>query len=372
MSVIKIIDTTLRDGEQTPGVAFTKKEKIEIAQRLDEVGVDIIEVGIAAMGKKEIELIDIINNLNLKAQLLTWNRMKKTDIDMSYQTGVKNVHISVPASDIHMKKKLRMTKKEVIAEMCNVICYAKEIGLNISIGAEDASRSDENFLVEVFQNAAKHGAHRARYADTLGILSPFDTFEIIKRLTAILSIPMDFHGHNDFGMGTANALAAFKGGAEWISCSINGLGERAGNTSLEEIIAALTFMEGATTTIIKKKLPKLSRLVERYSGKKLNDLKPIVGRNVFSHESGIHVDGLIKDISVYEALSPEEYGRKRKVVLGKFSGRNAVIHKLKEQGYNIDREKAQNIIDLIRKHSYESKINTIFINKIVKDELYNN
>ncbi len=369
MRRLNILDTTLRDGEQTPGVAFTQNEKVEIAIMLDALGVDIIEVGVAAMGKDEIEAIKSIQQLKLKADLLIWNRMKMEDIDFALQTGVKNVHIAVPSSDIHLKQKLFTTRMQVLDEMTLVIKYAKSKGLNVSIGAEDASRADLDFLKTLYYEAVEAGAERVRYADTLGILSPFMTLEIIKTLTTELTVPLDFHGHNDLGMGTANALAAYKAGADWISCSINGLGERAGNTALEEIVAALTYIEDTESRINKKLLMQASEMVALYSGKKVHDLKPIVGQNCFSHESGIHVDGILKDASVYEALMPEEFGRKREIVLGKLSGRHAVIYKMKALGYDVDFQKAGKIIELIRSYSYQNKMDDEILTQILRNNM---
>ncbi|TCK92909.1 homocitrate synthase NifV [Natranaerovirga hydrolytica] len=335
MKKIEIIDTTLRDGEQAAGVAFNKKQKKHIAKSLDELGVDIIEVGIPAMGTKEIEAMYEINEMNLNAKLLTWNRMKIKDIDASIMTGCKNVHITVPASDIHIRKKLKKTYMEVIDEMKKVIDYAKSKGLEVSVGAEDASRADFDFLTYIYTQAQKEGATRIRYADTLGALDPFNAVDIVNQIKLNVNLPLDFHGHNDLGLATANAVGAIKGGADIISCSINGLGERAGNTPLEEIAVIMDYKDVFKTDINLDKLYEVSKLVEKYSGRKLHKEKPIVGEEVFSHESGIHVDGLLKDSTTYELFSPEKLGRKRKIVLGKHSGKKSIDYWIKENGHNI-------------------------------------
>ncbi|MBS7526260.1 homoaconitate hydratase [Fusibacter paucivorans] len=366
MQKLYIVDTTLRDGEQAPGVAFTRAEKIEIAKGLDLLGVDMIEVGIAALGEDEIDAIRAIQQMDRNAALLIWNRMHLKDIDMSLQTGVENVHITVPGSDIHIDKKLGLSRETVIQRMQSTIAYARSHGLHVSVGAEDASRADFNFLKALYQSAEAAGAERVRYADTVGILNPFDTHAQISALIDVLSVPIDFHGHNDLGMGTANAFAAFKAGAAWISCSVNGLGERAGNTPLEEIVAAITFDGSVTSRIDKKRLNAISSLVAKYSGKAICDLKPIVGKQIFSHESGIHVDGLIKDSSVYEAVLPEDYGRAREIVLGKFSGRRAVRYQLKLWGVEIDDLKAQEIVNIIRKASYEQKLDRVQMDAMIR------
>lgn len=346
---LNIVDTTLRDGEQTPGVAFNCKGKVEIAEALSELGVEIIEVGIPAMGEDEIDVIRKIKKLNLKSQLLTWNRMKKGDVDASIESEVNDIHISVPSSNIQIEKKLKITPSKVLIKLSDTVEYAIKKGCNVSVGAEDASRADEVFLTKLFSVAIESGASRIRYADTLGKLNPFDTVAIIKNLKEELKIDIDFHGHNDFGMATANALAAFRSGASYISCSINGLGERAGNTPLEEIVMALLYMENCKTKIDITRLVQTSKLVEMHSGRNVYIGKPIVGEEVFSHESGIHVDGLLKDKNTYEYLSPELLGRTNKFVLGKHSGKSAVIHIYEKMGLLINDIEANNIIYNLRK-----------------------
>lgn len=356
MRRLHIVDTTLRDGEQTPSVAFSTQEKIKIAKALDRLGVDVIEVGTPAMGIDEIEAIQKINALSLKASLLTWNRMKKEDVDKSVLTGVKNAHITAPASHLHMKKKLNMTPEEVLSKVDEMVRYGVKKGLNISVGAEDASRADTDFLIKLYKTAVQSGAVRVRFADTVGILNPFSTQDVIHKIKQAITVPIDFHGHNDLGMGTANALGAYKGGADWISCSVNGLGERAGNTPLEEIVTALDLTEGVKHTIRYKQFVMVSKLVEEISGHALGKGKPIVGDTVFSHESGIHVDGLQKSADVYEGVSPELFGRKRKIVLGKHSGAVSVIYTMKQTGRKITKEQAKQIVTEIKKRSYKKKM----------------
>jgi homocitrate synthase NifV len=367
MKTLKIVDTTLRDGEQAPGVAFTRTEKIAIAHALDDLGVDMIEVGIAAMGEEEISVIKEIKALGLRSELLIWNRMRKSDIDMARLTGVKNVHITVPGSDLHIERKLGITRVETLKRMVETIAYAKSFGLDVSVGAEDASRAEDAFLLTLYQQAKEAGAIRVRYADTVGILDPFETFERISRLSSVLKLPIDFHGHNDLGLGTANALGAFRGGATWISCSVNGLGERAGNTPLEEIVAAITFASRNHSNIDKKKLASVSALVATASGIPMNYQKAIVGKQIFSHESGIHVDGLLKDAMVYEGILPEEYGRHREIVLGKFSGRRSIRHILNTWGIEIDDLKAQKIVEVIRRECYLQKIDGVRMHSLIRE-----
>lgn len=353
-----IVDTTLRDGEQTPGVAFLKNEKIEIAKILDKAGVDYIEAGIPVMGKEEKETIaEIIDKIS-NAKILTWNRMNKIDVDASLDCGAKYIHIAVPSSDIHIFHKFKKDRKWVIQQLEKVVSYGVEKGCIVSVGAEDASRAEEDFLIKIYQTALKAGAVRLRYADTLGILTPFSTYQMIKRIRENVEGDLEFHGHNDFGMATANSLSAYEAGAKYISCSVNGLGERAGNTALEEVVMTLKLLMKSKHPFEVKKLIELSKRVQEASGKTISEGKPIVGSGVFSHESGIHVDGLLKNPIVYEAFYPEEIGGKRKILLGKYSGRAAIIHGLQEMGVTITKKQANEILEMIhRAYTYDKKPN---------------
>ncbi|MFW6305744.1 MAG: homocitrate synthase [Bacillota bacterium] len=344
-----IVDSTLRDGEQTAGVAFRKSAKVEIAQKLADAGVDIIEAGIPAMGKEEIETIQEIMNLNISSKIMAWNRMVIADIEKSISAGIKYLHISAPASDIQIDRKLGKNREWILENIKKTVSYAVKKGCIVSVGAEDASRADLDFLIEFYQTAASAGAVRVRYADTVGIMEPIKVYETISEIRDNVDIDIDFHGHNDFGMATANALSAYKAGAKYISCTINGLGERAGNTALEEIVMAVHYIEGINTGFNIKKIVELSDLVEKASGRYLAESKPIVGKKVFSHESGIHVDGILKDSRTYEAFPPEVLGRKSDIVIGKFSGRSAIINDYSRRGIKIDSDEAGYILNKIRK-----------------------
>ncbi len=231
-----IVDTTLRDGEQAPGVAFSLQEKVTIAKLLDSLGIEVIEAGIPIMGKIEQDAIKAICNLNLKAQVLVWNRLLLADLRASIACGARNVHISAPVSDLHIKGKLCKSRQWVLDCLVRAIRYAKDYGCRVSVGAEDASRTDFSFLMEYALLAQESGAERLRFADTVGVMEPFNTRRIIGRLVENLAIPVEFHGHNDFGLATANSLAAFAAGAAYINTTVSGVGERAGNTCLEDIV----------------------------------------------------------------------------------------------------------------------------------------
>jgi len=231
-----IVDTTLRDGEQAPGVAFTLREKVTIARLLDLLGVEVIEAGVPAMGKMEQDVVRAICELGLKSRVASWNRVLLADIRASLACGVREVHITAPVSDLHIRDKLGKTRHWVMDCLVRAVRYAREHGCRVSVGAEDASRADFGFLLEYALLAQDAGAERLRYADTVGALEPFTTRRMVSMLVSKLDIPVEFHGHNDFGLATANSLAAFAGGAAFISTTVGGLGERAGNASLEDMV----------------------------------------------------------------------------------------------------------------------------------------
>ncbi|AZO94206.1 homocitrate synthase [Halocella sp. SP3-1] len=348
MQDVYFLDTTLRDGEQTAGVAFSREEKILIAKKLAGAGVDVIEAGIPVMGEEEISVLSEIKQLKLPVEILTWNRMKIKDIVCSISCGIKNLHISAPVSDLHINRKLKKDRKWVLEQIYRLVSYAVARGCKVSVGAEDASRADLSYLLSFFQQAQQAGASRLRYADTVGALDPFTVYENISKIKKEFELPVDFHGHNDLGMATANALAAYKAGAKYISCTVNGLGERAGNTALEEIVVALKYLQGCKIRFDIKKLMELSKIVEKASGRKVAAGKAIVGQRVFSHESGIHVDGLLKDEKTYEIIPPEDLGRVKEFLIGKSSGTSAIIYQHQQQGKKIKRKEAYSILKNIR------------------------
>ena len=352
---IQINDTTLRDGEQAAGVAFSTEEKIEIAKFLDRIGVQELEVGIPAMGGAETEAIAAINNLGLKAKLLGWNRAAISDIQASIACGLKRVHISVPVSDMQIGLMADGKRETILERLQESITYALDHGLYVSVGGADASRADDHFLLEVAASAEQWGASRFRFCDTVGILDPFNTYRKIKLLVKALSIPVEMHTHNDLGMATANALAGVQAGARSLNTTVNGLGERAGNAALEEVVMALKHIHGIDLGIATSCFWELSQLVASASQNPVPPWKAIVGSNAFSHESGIHAAGVLQNPSSYEPFNPDEVGAKRHLVAGKHSGRHLVANLLQQQGVDLAKDKAQSVLDAVRQRSIQVK-----------------
>lgn len=354
---IKIVDTTLRDGEQTAGVAFANHEKVTIAQTLSDMGIDQLEVGIPTMGGDEKATIKAICKRDLKASIMAWNRAVISDIEQSIDCGVDAVAISLSVSDIHIQHKLKKSREWVLENMYNAVTYAKKNGLYISVNGEDASRADINFLIEFINLAKEAGADRFRYCDTVGVMEPFTLRDTIEKIYKATNFDIEMHTHNDFGMATANAIAGIVGGANHIGVTVNGLGERAGNAALEEVIMALKFVYGYETNIDTTRFREISKYVSQASGRELPIWKAIVGTNMFRHESGIHADGALKDPKNYEAFDPSEVGLERQIVIGKHSGKAAIINKFREYEIELSNEEAESMLELVRKTSVRMKRN---------------
>ncbi|MEW6726209.1 homocitrate synthase [Desulforudis sp. 1088] len=352
---IFIVDTTLRDGEQTAGVVFANHEKLRIAKILDELGVHQIEAGIPVMGGDEEEAIRKICKAGLKASIMGWNRPVIKDIEHSISCGVDAVAISISTSDIHIKHKLKASREWVLEQITTAVAFAKKEGMYVSMNAEDASRSDMEFLIEFARLGKQAGADRLRYCDTVGILDPFTAYENVKTIIDNVGIEVEMHTHDDFGMATANALAGFKAGANYIGVTVMGLGERAGNSPLEEVVMALKHIYKVDLGFKTELLLEAAEYVSRASGRELPKWKAIVGSNMFAHESGIHADGALKFPGTYEAFSPEEIGLERQIVIGKHSGGAAVRAKFAEFGIHLTRHQAQELLPIIRATAVELK-----------------
>jgi homocitrate synthase NifV len=352
---VMLVDTTLRDGEQTAGVVFSNKEKLRIAQMLDSLGVHQLEVGIPVMGGAEKEVIKEIACLGLDASIMAWNRANISDIKESLDCGVDSVAVSISTSDIHIAYKLQTTREWVLDNMSKACEFAKKHNKYVSVNAEDASRSDLEFLTKFALRARECGADRLRFCDTVGVLEPFKTYEMIKQLIAATGMDIEMHTHNDFGMATATSLAGVKAGAMMVGVTVNGLGERAGNAVLAEVAMALKYLYDIDVKVNSLELRELSEYVALASGRHLPVCKPIIGSNMFAHESGIHADGVLKHPSTYEVIQPEEIGLQRQIIIGKHSGSRAIEIKFQEYGIDLGSEEAMEILPLVRAAAIDLK-----------------
>uniref|UniRef100_A0A7J3M3Q3 Putative (R)-citramalate synthase CimA n=1 Tax=Archaeoglobus fulgidus TaxID=2234 RepID=A0A7J3M3Q3_ARCFL len=346
---VSVFDTTLRDGEQTPRVSLTVEQKVMIAEALDALGVDVIEAGTAIASKGDFEAIKEISQCGLKAEICSFARIKKEDIDSAADANADSIFMVAPSSDYHIQAKFPGKGKDfVIEKSVEAIEYAKERGLIVEFGAEDASRADLEFVVSLLKAGEEANADRLTFADTVGVLRPERTAEIVKRLKKELKRPIAIHCHDDFGLATANTIQAVINGANEFHATINGIGERAGNAALEEVTMALEFLYGLKLEINKERLYPTSKLVEKFTRIVVPPNKPIVGDNAFTHESGIHTSALLKDSRTYEPISPEIIGRKRVIVLGKHTGKASVEAILKELGYSANPQQLEEILARIK------------------------
>ena len=331
---VRIFDTTLRDGEQTPGVALTIDDKLQIARQLDRLGVDAIEAGFPQVSLGEAEAVKLIAREGLKAEVCALARTLRGDLDAAIACDVDSVHVFIATSDIHIRYKLNSTRAKVLKSAVEAVEYLKDHGLIVEFSAEDATRTDLEYLKRVYRAVVEAGADRINVPDTVGVMTPKRMEQLIGELAREVKVPISVHCHNDFGMATANSIAGVEAGASQIHVTVNGLGERAGNASLEEVVMALYSLYKFKTNVKTRAIYETSRLVSELTGVQVQPNKAIVGENAFAHESGIHVHGVIKMPLTYEPISPEIIGRKTVIVAGKHAGLHGVKQKILELGFN--------------------------------------
>jgi 2-isopropylmalate synthase len=348
---VRIFDTTLRDGEQAPGIDLTVEQKVKIARQLARLGVDVIEAGFPAASEGEfIATKKILEEVGDQVEVIGLSRANKQDIDRTIDTGLSSIHVFIATSDIHLKYKLKMTREEVLERIYESVRYAKDHGLIVEYSPEDATRTDEEFLLKAVKTAVEAGADRINIPDTVGVMHPFKFYDLISKVVKVTEGKIvSVHCHNDFGLATANSIAGVMAGARQVHVTVNGIGERAGNASLEEVVMALKKLLGYEVNVKTYLLYETSRLVAELTGVPVPYFKAIVGENAFGHESGIHVHGVIENPLTYEPISPEEVGNFRRIALGKHSGIHGLRKLLSEQGIELSDEELREVLKEIKK-----------------------
>ncbi|MBC7114431.1 MAG: 2-isopropylmalate synthase [Archaeoglobi archaeon] len=354
---VYIFDTTLRDGEQTPGVSFTEDEKLSIARQLDALGVDVIEAGFPASSEWEKEMVRKVVRERPRAKVCGLARIRKEDIDECIEADVDMIHVFVPTSEVQRKYVLGKSKEEVKEDAVKAVEYVKDHGMECMFSAMDATRTEIDYLVEIYSRVVEAGADVVNVPDTVGIATPFTMIEIVREVTKSRAPLIDVHCHNDFGMAVANTLAGVLGGAREVQVTVNGIGERAGNADLAQTVMILHSLFGAKTNIKTELLYETSKLVERYSGIRLPPTTPIVGENAFSHESGIHSHGVLQNYETFEpgVMTPEMVGHRRRIVAGKHAGRHGIKAILSEYGIHPSEEELNEIMRKVKELAAKGK-----------------
>ncbi len=345
---VVVYDSTLRDGEQTPGVHFTVDQKVAIARKLDEVGVHQIEAGFPAVSDTEREAVKKVAGLGLNADILCLSRTLQSDIDAAIACDVDMVLLFVATSELHLKYKLKMSPKDVLEKAVRSVEYAREHGLKASLSTEDSTRSDLGLMLDVYHASEAAGASRLGITDTLGCAGPEAVSYIIGKIRDGTKLPLSAHLHNDFGLGVANSIAALSAGAEAIATTVGGIGERAGNVPLEQLVMALKHIHKRDIGIRTEGLTELARLVFESAKLPIPVNQPWVGPNAFSHESGIHVQAVLNCPMTYECVDPEEVGNRRRLVLGKHSGTAIIRSRLEEKSVQASQEQVCDIVRAIK------------------------
>jgi len=345
---VKFFDTTLRDGEQAPGVALTPDEKVQIAGKLDSLGVNTIEYGFPAVSKGERFAARQINDLGLNANICGLARVLKKDIDALLDSDLDYVHTFIGTSPLHREFKLKMSKEEVLDKAVSGVEYAKDHGITVEFSAEDSTRTEEDYLLEVYKAVESAGADIINVPDTVGVLVPTTTRKLIATLKENLKLPISVHFHNDFGLAVANSVIGIESGAQQAHVTINGIGERGGNAALEELAVTLKVAYNMDLDIDTTQLYNVSDFLSKVTGIKMPPNKPIVGENAFAHESGIHVHGILENAATYEPISPELVGHSRKIALGKHTGISALKAKLNDYDIKMDEDQFNAVFNQVK------------------------
>jgi len=358
---VEVFDTTLRDGEQTPGVALSPEQKIEIAHALNNLGVDIIEAGFPVSSEGGLSAVKAIA-VEIDTTVCALARCVQKDIDACIEADVDLVHIFIGTSSLHRKYKLKMTKEQILKSAEDSIQYCKDHGFKVHFSPEDACRTEIDYLKQVCKLAQDMEVSHINIPDTVGIMTPASMRSLISQLKEDITVPLAVHCHNDFGMAVANTLAGIEAGATVPHVTINGLGERAGNADLEQVVLACELIYGTKTNIVKEKIYETSRMVSRITGIRVMPNFPIVGDNAFAHESGIHVHGVLAKALTYEPIKPEMVGAKRRLVIGKLIGAHGVESKLSELGISVTKEQVEQITKKVKQLGDKGK-------KVVEEDL---
>ena len=345
---IRIFDTTLRDGEQTPGVSLTADDKIEIAHQLSKLGVDVIEAGFPSSSDGEKKVVKDIAKAGLTSEICALSRATRGDIDAALECDVDLIHVFIPTSPVQMQYAVNLTPEQVLAATVDSIEYVKKHGVKCEFSPMDATRSEMPFLKKVCKAAQDAGMDSLNVPDTVGIMIPKTTFKLIDELKTVITVPISIHCHDDFGLAVANSLAAVEAGAAQVHVAVNGLGERAGNASLEEVVMALHMIYKYKTGVNTRLLYSTSRMVASLTGITVQANKAIVGENAFAHESGIHTRGITEKPLTFEPINPELVGRTRKLVAGKLAGTRGIKAELDEIGIHPTEEQIKEIVQRVK------------------------
>ncbi|KXA91309.1 citramalate synthase [candidate division MSBL1 archaeon SCGC-AAA259A05] len=355
---VKVLDTTLRDGEQTPGVALSPDEKLDIAKKLDELGVDMIEAGSAVTSVGERQGISKITAEGLNAEISSYARGLKSDIDSALDCNVDAVHLVIPTSDLHIEKKLQKSRDEVMEMVVDTSRYALDHGLTVELSAEDSTRSDRDFLREVFKAGIDEGVQRICICDTVSLMMPEQIFDLFSDLSEFVEVPLAAHCHDDFGVAVANTISAVRAGAREFHATINGLGERSGNAALEEVVLALSEFYDYRTNVDLEGLSEASKLVERHTAIPISPTKAVIGANAFAHEAGIHAHGVLAEATTYEPISPEKVGQERRLIFGKHTGKHVIQNELERKGLDASEVQIEEIFQRVKELGDRGKLVT--------------